>query len=299
MTDIQEILKLAGPDVVALGSDVVVILDKVGKVLFVNKQVFDWIGFTQDELIGKNIAKAGIMPASSAIKSMINLTARFLGKEIPPYKLDFTAKNGHKLTSTIKARLIKDANGKILADLVLISDIYNKEEYETALAREKEKNDIYIDLVATIIVVIDKNGSVTLLNKKGCELLNTTKEAAVGKNWFDNFIPEEERSSVREVFSKIVSGHTQGVETFQNNVICKTGKRLILWHNRFLEDDDGNIYATLSSGEDVTEKAKQEEVLKKKTVDLEKINNLMVGRELKMMELKKEIQKLKGGDISG
>ena len=37
-----------------------------------------------------------------------------------------------------------------------------------------------------------------------------------------------------------------------------------------------------------------QEKLKKQTQFTEKMNNLMVGRELKMIELKKEIERLKG-----
>ena len=43
---------------------------------------------------------------------------------------------------------------------------------------------------------------------------------------------------------------------------------------------------------DVTDRKKIEEELKEKNKELEKINSLAVGRELKMIELKKEIKEL-------
>ena len=47
---------------------------------------------------------------------------------------------------------------------------------------------------------------------------------------------------------------------------------------------------------DITDHKKHEQQLVDKSNELEKINQLMVGRELKMVELKNEIKKLKGGE---
>ena len=44
----------------------------------------------------------------------------------------------------------------------------------------------------------------------------------------------------------------------------------------------------------ITDKKKLEEGYRDKIVELEKFNNLMVGRELKMVELKKKIKDLEG-----
>ena len=72
-------------------------------------------------------------------------------------------------------------------------------------------------------------------------------------------------------------------------------KLLILKMNiyTYLKDDIGKIYATISSGDDVTERSVKEQELARKSTELESINQLMVGRELKMVELKKEIALLK------
>ncbi|MDZ7762823.1 MAG: hypothetical protein U5K00_00125 [Melioribacteraceae bacterium] len=54
----------------------------------------------------------------------------------------------------------------------------------------------------------------------------------------------------------------------------------------------GNITGIIGLIRDVTERLLAEETLKEKLNELEKFNKVMVGRENKMIELKKEINEL-------
>ena len=112
-------------------------------------------------------------------------------------------------------------------------------------------------------------------------------------SYFNIFIPERLRDEVLKVFKLLMAGEVNSAEYFENPVLTKSGKeRIIAWHNAVLKNEQGKIYAILCSGEDITERKKAEEKLKKRTEELGKANKLMVGRELKMVELKKKIKEL-------
>jgi len=69
-----------------------------------------------------------------------------------------------------------------------------------------------------------------------------------------------------------------------------------------LKDKEGNIIAFAEVSKDITDRKLAEEALKEQTTELEQTNKLMIGRELKMIELKKEIKELKekiSGDEPG
>ena len=111
-----------------------------------------------------------------------------------------------------------------------------------------------LDLVGGIIVVIDADQRVSYINRKGCELLGYEKGEILGKNWFDNFLPERIRKDIKTVFSKLIDGEVELAEYFDNVVLTKTGQeRIIGWHNTALKNSAGSIIGTLSLGQDITE----------------------------------------------
>lgn len=59
-----------------------------------------------------------------------------------------------------------------------------------------------------------------------------------------------------------------------------------------LFDKNGNPSHLLGISEDITERKKSEKTILEKSNELERINQFAVGRELKMIELKKEINSL-------
>ena len=142
-----------------------------------------------------------------------------------------------------------------------------KRQYEWSekrLYQEKEMAQNYLDIAGVIIVLIDKAGKVVLINKKGAEILGYSQREIVGKNWFSNFLPKVIRDGVKDIFSKVISGKEKFAEYYENPVLTKKGEeRLISWHNTALRNDQGKIVASLSSGEDITQRKLIEERLEK------------------------------------
>lgn len=156
---------------------------------------------------------------------------------------------------------------------------------------EAEKSRSFFDVVPGIIVIIDKNGVVTSINKKGAMALGRTIDEVVGKNWFETFIPEEEREKTKGIFAGLTEGRVAEDDKYhENKVITKSGEQILIgWHNSLLRDMDDKVVATVSHGEDVTAQKIQKEAERKQKEQLERVNKLMVGRELKMVELKKAL----------
>jgi PAS domain S-box-containing protein len=101
----------------------------------------------------------------------------------------------------------------------------------------------------------------------------------MGKNWFDVCIPKENRKELKDVFIAIINGDLEPFEYYTNSIITKQGdKRLISWQNTLLHDDHGNIIASLSSGEDITELTEIEEKLRESQEHMTNLfNSIPIG----------------------
>jgi len=152
-------------------------------------------------------------------------------------------------------------------------DVTTHKEAEELLKKERDRAQQYLDIAGVVMVVIDAEQRVSLINKKGCKILERSEREVIGRNWFDAFVPERVREDVRGVFAKLMAGETEPAEYFENPVVASDGaERLIAWHNTVLRDEAGQIIATLSSGEDITERRRAEIRLNQTVAELERSN---------------------------
>ncbi len=159
---------------------------------------------------------------------------------------------------------------------------------------ELEKSQVQyrnlVDSASDPIVIIDEFGVIEYINRAGTDIIGYASEDLVGKT-----ILETETVDITDL-SKVLDhfkADLRGEKTlpFDLNMIKKDGQRIILEANSSLLS--GNVKMIQVLFRDVTRKRLEEGELKKYSENLERINKLMVDRELKMMGLKEELEKLK------
>ena len=121
----------------------------------------------------------------------------------------------------------------------------------------------YLDFAGVMLVVIGPDQTVKLVNKKACAVLGFEEKEIVGKNWFDHFLPERVKNDSKKGFERVLTGEIAPYEYVENLVLTKNGQeKIIAWHNTLLKDETGKTIATLSSGEDITERKQVEKALR-------------------------------------
>ncbi|MBU1125402.1 MAG: PAS domain S-box protein [Candidatus Omnitrophica bacterium] len=163
--------------------------------------------------------------------------------------------------------LCKDEIG-ILASAVnkMAGDLAHSTVSIEVLQKEKNRAQRYLDVAGVMFLVLDPDGKVRTINNKGCSILGYPEAEIIGRDWFENFIPEKERPAVKNVFKRLMQEKLDSsFECFENRVVAKNGQeRFIAWHNKVLEEESAGPTGILCSGEDITEKVKIEEELKKR-----------------------------------
>jgi len=129
--------------------------------------------------------------------------------------------------------------------------------------QEHDRAQTYLDLAGVMFVALDVEGTVVLVNRKACEVLEYTEEQIVGRNWFDTCLPPHLHEAVKDVSKQLMCGEIELVEYYENAIITRSGaERIVAWHNAALRDDEGMITGVLSSGQDITDRKRAEEELR-------------------------------------
>lgn len=199
------------------------------------------------------------------LSRVMSLFNAHLEGALPVYEAEYRmrAKSGEWRWILSRGRVVlRDAMGKPLRVIGTHADITDRKRNEEEIRAERDKAQQYLDIVGVMVVALDTAGTVTLINRKGSELLGWSHGEIVGKNWFDHFLPQAIRGEVKDMFTLLTSGDLEPTEYHENPVLTRSGEqRLIAWHNILLRDQRGAIVGTLSSGEDITDRKHAEKEL--------------------------------------
>jgi len=125
---------------------------------------------------------------------------------------------------------------------------------EDNLRSERDNAQRYLDIVGAMLVGLDREGRVTLLNRRASEVLGCDPEEALGRDWFDRYIPSRISEDLRQKYVRYMEGEGEFGERYENPVYTTSGgERTIAWVSIILRDDKGNAIGSLSSGADITD----------------------------------------------
>jgi PAS domain S-box-containing protein len=156
--------------------------------------------------------------------------------------------------------------------LLTICDIDAQKRTESRLCAAHKRERQFLDTVTGIQLLLNKDQCVSLINKRGCELLGYPEDHILRKNWFDTFVPEPQKIKAKAVFSTLMSGQTGRIEELEIPLLAGDGQeKLVRWHYAALADEAGNPAAVFASGHDVTELRRMEGALRESKLRLHTI----------------------------
>ncbi|MBN2685281.1 MAG: response regulator [Pontiellaceae bacterium] len=159
------------------------------------------------------------------------------------------------------------------------------EQSEAALRSEERRTRALLDYSPVCHIIVDLQGKLQYMNRNGFSMFQLNEEADVyNKPYPFDFFPEDFCNRMRlQIKQVIATGNAQVVKGFA----CDT-KGNEIWLDSSLipvPNNDGDLlYLTVVSANRTIEKEAE--------TDLKRFNKAAVGRELRMIELKEEINAL-------
>ncbi len=185
--------------------------------------------------------------------------------------------------------------------LMLVNLFETLEQSEIDLQKEKERTRLYLDMAGVIMLVLDIEGKIKLINRKGAEVLGLPQDELVGRKWVDKFVSIERRAVFINTFQAIVKGERPVSEYLEEKILNVHGEeKTIAWHNVVVRDKNDRILGVLASGEDITEKRKTEQTLAEKDSLYKFVTDhsgdviWLVDKDLKLNYISPSITKLRG-----
>jgi PAS domain S-box-containing protein len=269
--------------------DPVFVSDLEGKILQANDAVSELLGFRRDEVVEQSlsrfISEEETREFTAALKEVVEhgVTRNAV--------LNPRSATGEIIPTSLNASALRDGEGNVIGAIGVLRDM-----------RELDKARAYAEsLIKNApdpVFVSDLEGKILEANDAVSELLGFRRDEVLEQSVSRFISPEETReftAALREVVERGVTRNARlNPRSASGEVIPTT------LNASALRDSDGNVIGAIGVLRDMRayeqvvrdlEQSKAE--LQEKILDLEKFEEVVVGRELKMIALEKELDGLR------
>jgi PAS domain S-box-containing protein len=246
-------------------------------------------GYSSEDVIGKF---GDFLSPMGRTGEMNAILARIMtGEHVADFETSIVRKDGTGVPVSITLSPIHEADGTVIGLSTVTHDL-------TAQKQASELARSMIEASLDSMVSISPEGNITDVNEATVKLTGVPREKLVGTSFSDYFTePEKAEEIYQQVFTEgmavdypLIMRHRNGPETVVE----------VLYNASVYRDTQGNVLGVFAAARDVTkqiqaqkEAADQHARELERLAELERFQRLTVGREIKMIELKKEIEYLR------
>ena len=267
-------------------------VDSSGKQSIVNDKFCSMVGFSREELLGQTAPfKYWAEENYGEIEHALRQTLEGISRG---WELIFKKKSGDRFCALIFPVKISRPNGEDVF-ITTVKDVTEEKMAEDELLKFK----LGIDRSHEVVFITDREGHITYANPQfeksygypKEEYLDKTpriiKSGILQKDVYDNFWKTllSKLAVSGEITNKAKDGRLLVMQSSANPILGK----------------DGEIIGFLAIQREITERKAMEdklkaegETLRQKIQEMERFHKVAVGRELRMIELKRKIRELEG-----
>jgi PAS domain S-box-containing protein len=231
--------------------------DLAGNYTFFNDVICKKLGYSREELMGKNF-QVHTDPEDVEKISDAYYKLYTTGKPLKWFSPAQIRKDGTRIFAEDSVSLLRNEKGEIIGFRGVSRDITERKRMEEALRLSEERYRTLLDEMDTPYYEDDLAGNFTFVNDAMCRAMGYSKEELIGMN-YKVYTPPEQVTEVFQAYSQVYrTGKTTNV--FARETIHKNGRVFPVETSILpLKDDKGEIIGFRGISRDITERKKAEE----------------------------------------
>jgi PAS domain S-box-containing protein len=265
------------------------------KILSWNEGAHRNYGYAADEILGKSseILHTPEDVKSGAVKRLLDAAYE---KGLAEGEFERVREDGSRFWASVVVTRRNDATGNPIGYLLMSSDISEKKRAEEQLRSASQYARSLIEASLDPLVTISPEGKITDVNEATAKVTGIPRDKLIATDFSDYFTdPDKAREGYKQVFEKGF------VTDYALTIRHRDGRHTdVLYNGSVYKDARGQVLGVFAAARDVTAQRNAEaQIAEQRTQELERLSELerfqklTVGRELKMIELKREIEELK------
>ena len=236
----ESILQNVAEGIVVEGAD--------GKITFANPAAASLLGYSPDELLGQPWT---ILINPDQHDDAQAARERRQRGETDSYEIELLSRKKRRIPVLVSGSP-RFVDGQLDGILHVYTDITEQKQAEEALRSERDFAESLIETAPVIVLVLDNEGRIVRFNSYLQEISGYSLEEVRDRTWFETFLPERERVTVRQLFQQAVDD-VPNVGNISSLVTKDGREREIEWYDKTLKDAQGSVIGLLAIGRDVTE----------------------------------------------
>lgn len=287
--------------VAARTNDAVVVTDASGRIEWANEGFTRITEYTLEEAVGRKPGE--ILQGPETDPATVDKVREHIhrGEGVSVEILNYS-KSGRKYWLAMEIQPIHSDTGEVVNFMAIERDITEAKEADRKLRETAALQLAMLSGAGYAIIAADPDGVIHLFNPAAERMLGYTAEEFVGKATPAVFHePEEVVARAAELTAELGRKVEPGFEAFvakarlgqpdqrEWTYIRRDGTRLPVLLSVTALTDGGRIIGFLGIATDLTERKAAEQKVRTALSELERLNRVMMGREERVLELKREI----------
>lgn len=244
----------------------IIVLDSGGEITFANDLAARVHGMSRQEILGRqhddpvwNILThdgSGYPEDRLPFNRVMELKSPVLDVRLAVHWLD-----GRRVLLSVNASPLFGKKGTIEKVVLTVEDITTRKRVEEALKESAHRFRSLVKTAESLIILLSPDRKILEFNRMAEEFFGCSRHEALGRNFFDLFLPESCWVEASKSLKKVLSGFS--VRMVEYPVLIKDGEeRVVQWSMSSLLDAKGETLGALAVGQDITEQRASEIALR-------------------------------------